>query len=76
MRLPRLLIALIIALAIAQALAWVAVVEGNRIEECSTDCRKECARFGLNKCRCGRICPFDARSTSTAMGGGEREVGQ
>jgi hypothetical protein len=65
MRLPRLLIALLVALAIAQALAWVAVVAGG-IEECSSDCRKECARFGLYRCRCGRICPFDARST--AMG--------
>jgi hypothetical protein len=61
---------LLITVLIAQALAWVAVVAGGRIEECSTDCRKECARFGLYRCRCGRICPFDGRST--AMGVGER----
>jgi hypothetical protein len=54
----------LIALFIAQALAWVAVVAGGRIEECSTDCQKECRRFGLYRCRCGRICPFDARSTA------------
>jgi hypothetical protein len=65
---------LLVTLFIAQALAWVAVVAGGRIEECSTDCQKACRRFGLSRCRCGRICPFDARST--AMGVGERGVGR
>jgi hypothetical protein len=64
----------LIALAIAQALAWVAVVAGGRIEECSTDCQKSCRARGLVDCRCGRICPFDARST--AMKVGERGSGR
>jgi hypothetical protein len=65
---------LLITVLIAQALAWVAVVEGNRIEECSSDCQKSCRARGLVDCRCGRICPFDARST--VMGGGERGAGR
>jgi hypothetical protein len=52
---------LLVVLVVAQALAWMALALG-RIEECSQDCQKECRRFGLYRCRCGRICPFDAKT--------------